>query len=165
MFSRMPRPFLSRLVRVWLVIAAVDGVCASALSVVAYGSTVTRLWQGVAGTVLGPRALDGGWRTALVGVLLHLGVALGWSTVFLALATASPRLRRAIATSGGGLAVAAVYGPVVWLVMSLAVIPLLTGRPPTPTQGWWVQLVAHVPFVALPIVAMTARETAADRSP
>jgi uncharacterized membrane protein YagU involved in acid resistance len=51
-------------------------------------------------------------------------------------------------------AVAAVYGPVIWLVMSLVVIPMLTHRPPAINIRWWVQLVGHVPFVALPIVTL-----------
>ena len=41
--------------------------------------------------------------------------------------------------------------------MSLAVIPLLTGRPPAIGFRWWVQLVGHIPFVAVPIVAMIGR--------
>jgi hypothetical protein len=134
----------------------VDGIFASALNVFAYESTVTQLWQRVASTVLGPVALAWGMRSALFGLLLHLGVALAWSTVFLALATASPRLRRLIATPGGVVAVAAVYGPAIWMVMSLVVIPMLTGRAPTIGARWWVQLAGHIPFVALPIVALTA---------
>ena len=51
---------------------------------------------------------------------------------------------------------AAVYGPLIWLVMSLAVIPLATGRPPAFGFRWWVQVLAHVPFVSLPLV-FTAR--------
>ena len=38
--------------------------------------------------------------------------------------------------------------------MSLAVLPLLTHRPPAINVRWWVQLVGHFPFVGLPIVAM-----------
>ena len=157
----MSGSFVSRLVRTWLVIATIDGLFASALSVFAYKSTVTRLWQGVASTVLGPSAFTGGWRTAFIGVLLHLCVALAWSAVFLALVGASRDLRRVLALPGGVLAVAAIYGPAIWLVMSLAVIPMLTGRPPTLTTRWWVQLLGHIPFVALPIVAMSARGASA----
>jgi hypothetical protein len=153
----MTRDLLSRLVPAWLVTATTDGVFASALSVFAYHSTVTRLWQGVASTLLGPAALNGGTRTALIGVVMHLGVALWWTTVFLALVSVWPRLQRFITTPAGIVVVAVIYGPVIWLVMSLAVIPLLTGRPPAITVRWWVQLFGHIPFVALPIVAMVGR--------
>ena len=150
----MTRDALSRLVRAWLLTAVVDGVFASALNVLAYKSTVAQLWQRVASTLIGPSAFEGGTRTVLLGLLMHVGVALWWSAVFLALVMSWPQLRRVIATPGGIVGVATLYGPLVWLVMSLAVIPMLTGRPPMLTLRWWVQLVGHVPFVALPIVAM-----------
>jgi len=37
------------------------------------------------------------------------------------------------------------------------VIPLLTGRPPAFTVRWVIQLLAHIPFVALPIVTVVGR--------
>ncbi len=141
----------------WLLTAVVDFLFASALTVFAYGSTVARLWQGVAATLLGASAFDGGVPTVLIGVVMHVGVAFAWSAVFLALATMSPRLRRATASPAGILAVAVVYGPCVWLVMSFVVIPFFTGRPPAVTFRWWVQVAGHVPFVALPIVAVIGR--------
>ena len=49
--------------------------------------------------------------------------------------------------------VASWYGPLVWLVMSLAVIPMLVQRAPAITFRWWVQLIGHIPFVGFPIVA------------
>src|SRR5882757_4119552 len=152
----MIRDALSRLVRAWLVTAVVDALFASALAVFAYRSTVTRLWQGVASILLGPAAFEGGARTTVVGLLLHCGVALGWSAVFLALYLSWPRLRRALASRRGVIAVAALYGPAIWLVMSLA-ISLLVRRSPAFGFRWWVQLVGHIPFVAVPIVAMISR--------
>lgn len=148
---------LSLLLRTWLTIAVIDGIFASCLSVFAYGSTFSRLWQGVASVVLGPSALQGGARTVAVGLLLHVCVAFTWSAVFLTLANALPFIRRIIATPGGILAIAAVYGPPIWLVMSLVVIPLASGRPPSITARWWIQLFAHIPFVALPIVTSVGR--------
>ena len=149
----MTNDALSRLVLAGLLAALVDGMFSSVLSVAIYGSTVTRLFQGVAATLLGPEALNGGTRTALVGVLVHFGVAFGWSAVFLLLVTQSSWIRHQVAASYGVLRVASWYGPFIWLVMSLAVIPLLVHRPPAVTVRWWVQLVGHVPFVAVPIVA------------
>ena len=149
----MTRDSLSRLVRAGLLTGVSDGLFACVLSVVFYKSTLMRLWQGVASTVLGPSAFDGGLATTLVGLLMHFGVAFGWSAVFLLILSRSGALRRALASSSGVVAVAAVYGPFVWLVMSLVVIPLLLHRPPAITIRWWIQLIGHFPFVGLPIVA------------
>jgi hypothetical protein len=152
----MTRPFFSRLALAGVVTAIVDGLFSSVLSVAFYHSTVTRLFQGVASVLLGPDALTGGTRTAAIGLLMHVGVAFGWSAVFLLLVSQSARIRRVLASRLGPIKVAAIYGPFVWMVMSLAVIPLLAHRPPAINIRWWVQLVGHAPFVGLPIVASIA---------
>jgi hypothetical protein len=92
----------------------------------------------------------------VAGVALHLAVAFTWSAIFVAAVILSPGLRRVIATPGGALAVAIAYGPMIWLVMSLAIIPVATGHPPKIAFRWWVQIFAHVPFVTIPLV-FTAR--------
>lgn len=153
----MTRDTLSRLVRAGLLTGITDGLFASILSVAFYNSTVTRLFQGVASTLLGPEAIDGGISTALVGVLMHFGVAFGWSAVFLFLVLRSPWIRRVLSSPHGVLKVAAVYGPFIWLVMSLVVIPVLLQRPPTINIRWWIQLIGHIPFVGVPIVASIGR--------
>lgn len=140
----------------WVVTAAWDFVCASALGLFAYATPVSRFWQGVAATVLGPSALDIGARGVAAGLALHLLVAFTWSAVFVIALARSLTLRRWLARPLGAFAVAAIYGPVIWLVMSLAVIPFATGRLPALGFRWWVQIVAHVPFVTLPLV-FTAR--------
>jgi len=143
---------LRTLLRAWITIAVIDGIFATTLPVVAYGQPLGRVWKGVASVLLGPAAMQGGTRTVLFGLLMHASVALTWTTVFLILALMSPRLRRIVATPAGILGVATLYGPAIWIVMSFVVIPRFTGRPPTVNFRWWVQLLAHVPFVALPIV-------------
>ena len=148
---------LRNLVRAWLLTAVVDGTFSGVLAQFFYGSTAVRLFQGVAATLLGKEALNGGAETALIGLGMHFGVALAWSIVFLVLAMRSPRLRREIATTGGVMRVAAMYGPVIWMVMSLVVIPALTHRPPNITYKWWIQFLGHIPFVAVPIVSQIAR--------
>lgn len=152
----------SRLLRAGLLTGITDGLFSSILNVAFYGSTVTRLWQGVASTLLGKAALEGGTRTTLIGVLMHFGVAFGWSTVFLLLVSRSAWIRRVLAGPYGVLTVASAYGPFIWLVMSIAVIPLLLHRPPAINFRWWVQFVGHIPFVAVPIVASIARGGFAD---
>jgi hypothetical protein len=138
-------------VRAGLLTALTDGLFSSVLVVAAYGSTLTRLWQGVASTLMGQEALNGGAATAAVGVLMHIGVAFGWSAVFLFLALRLRWVRSLLASPYGPAKVAAIYGPFIWMVMSLAVIPLLVHRPPSITFRWWVQFFGHMPFVGLPI--------------
>ena len=152
---------LPRLVRAGVATAVTDGLFSSVLSVVFYHSTVSRLFQGVASTLLGASAFDGGIRTALVGILMHVGVAFGWSAVFLFGLMRAPGIRRVLESRYGVVKVAAVYGPCIWMVMSLTVIPLLVHRPPAITFRWWIQLAGHFPFVGLPIVAMAAPKSKA----
>ena len=147
------RDLARALVRAWLVTGVVDGLFSSALSVFAYGSTVSRLFQGVASVPLGPAALDGGAPTVALGLVMHFGVAFGWSAVFLLLVTRSTWIRGVLRSTRGVIMAAGVYGPVIWMVMSLAVIPLFTHRPPAITFRWWVQFFGHFPFVGVPIVA------------
>lgn len=158
------RSFVGALVPVGLVTAAWDAVCATALSVLAYGTTAGGVWQGVAATALGPTTLSSEAAVA-VGLVVHLAVAFTWSAVFIAAARVWPALRRAIRPLGGALIVAAVYGPVIWLVMSLVMIPMVTGRPPRFGFRWWVQVFAHVPFVTLPLVFMARRTLGGRVSP
>jgi hypothetical protein len=143
-------------VRAGLLTGVVDGLFSSLLSVLAYGSTVSRLFQGVASVLLGPEAFNGGTRTVALGVLMHFGVAFGWSAVFLFLVLRSRRVRGVLASPYGVVKVAALYGPLIWMVMSLAVIPILVHRPPTITYRWWIQWFGHIPFVGIPIVASSS---------
>jgi hypothetical protein len=153
------RPTIARaLLITWLVTGAWDFLCASALSVLAYKGTFAKLWQGVAATAFGPQMLTAGTRGILAGIGAHLSIAFTWSAIFIAALVVSAGLRRVVASPGGAIAVACVYGPIIWLVMSMGVIPFLTGRAPTITPRWWVQVFAHIPFVTLPLV-WTARRT------
>jgi hypothetical protein len=149
------RGTLSRLMRAGLLTAIVDGLFSSVLSAFFYGSTVTRLFQGVAATLLGSSAFEGGISTALIGVAMHVGVAFGWTAVFLFLVMRLDWVRNLLRRPYGVLAVASIYGPFIWMVMSLVVIPQLVQRPPVITFRWWVQFIGHFPFVGMPIVAWT----------
>jgi hypothetical protein len=155
----MNRPTVARaLLITWLVTAAWDFLCASALSVFAYKGTFGGLWRGVASTAFGQYMLTAGNVGILAGLGAHLSIAFTWSAIFVGVLVLSSGLRRMVESPGGALAVACVYGPIIWLVMSFGVIALLTGRSPTYSYRWWVQVFAHIPFVSLPLV-FTARRT------
>ena len=148
----------TRLLRAGLLTALIDGTFSGVLSAFFYNSTVARLFQGVASTLMGPRALEGGLHTAMIGVFMHIGVAFGWSTVFLLLADRLGFIQSVLRSPNGILKVAAVYGPIIWMVMSLIVIPTLRHTPITINYRWWVQFFGHIPFVALPIVWSIGRK-------
>jgi hypothetical protein len=145
------RSRIQRLIRAGLLTGVIDGAFSSVLVAFVYGSTVLRLWQRVASTLIGQGAFDGGARTAAIGLLMHFGVAFGWSAVFLVLYEGSATVRRATSSMRGIIAAAAVYGPLIWIAMSLVILPLL-GAPAVINARWLVQLVGHFPFVGLPIV-------------
>lgn len=148
-------PLVRLIMSAWLVTAAWDGLAASLLNIIAYDVAPARLWQGVAAVALGPAAPVDADARMLAGLAVHLVVSLVWSLSFVGLVRSAPALARSIRSAGGALLVAAVVGPVIWLAMSFLLIPLATGRPGTSSLRWWVQLAAHVPFVALPLVFTT----------
>ena len=140
------------LLRSALAVAVIDGLFAIAVYVVVlHRTTVPRLFQGIASTLLGPAAFKGGIAAVGVGLSLHLAVALAWSTVFLVLLRGSPALRRVLSSPSGPVRIAAWYGPFIYLAMSLAIIPLFTHRLPKLDAVWLTILLGHIPFVALPI--------------
>src|SRR5262245_4849448 len=152
---------LKTLLRAGLVTAASDFAFATILFIFFFNSTFMRLWQGVASVPLGREAFDGGARTMWIGLGLHVCVAFWWSAVVLFGLMRLEGVRRVLLSRFGVLKVASLYGPFVWLAMTVVVIPLFTKRPPSLTLRWWVQLIGHVPFVALPMT-WTARRAFAS---
>ncbi|MHB1094663.1 MAG: hypothetical protein ACYC3F_00635 [Gemmatimonadaceae bacterium] len=151
-----PGSFVERLARTGLTIGVVDALWAVVLTV-AYGRSITSLWQGVASVPFGPSMLESGASTALLGLGVHFGVALWWSFVFLVAHSQSAALRQLVSRDGGMALVAVLYGPFVWCVMSLVLVPAMTHNPPLLTARWVIQLVGHMVFVGLPIVWMGRR--------
>jgi len=146
------------MIKRWLLAGVVTGIIdclfSSVLVIFFYKSTFARLWKGVASVLLGKGALEGGTRTVLIGLAMHFGVALAWSAVFLILWKSSAWIRRVADSRGGVLVLAVFYGPLIWMVMSFVVIPLLAHRPPNINYRWWVQLFGHIFFVAIPIISV-----------
>jgi hypothetical protein len=144
------RGAMSRLLRAGLLTGVVDGLWAIVLTVI-YQRSVTRLFQGIAATPFGESMFNGGLPTAALGLVMHFGVAFAWSALFLLLVTRSRSLRDLLDTPYGPLKIATVYGPVIWIVMSVVLIPLFVHRPVAINIRWWIQLAGHIVFVGLPI--------------
>lgn len=117
------------------------------------GVPAPRLLKGVAAAALGRDvALQGGWGSATVGLLIHFAVALTVAGVFYAASRKLAWLTKYAVPSG------IVYGALVWLVMNVAVLPL-TKTPPAsfPGAGWLVIFIAHLICVGPPIALVVQR--------
>jgi hypothetical protein len=156
----MPRTATGRWTRAGIALALADFVWATILAV-ANGNPPLGPWNAVARTAFGPDALESGPVAIAVGLCVHIGVAFGWSGLYVLIESRWSALRRLVSTPAGLLAAAAVVGPLVWILMSSVVIPLRTGRALTITSRWFIQLAGHVLFVGLPIVWGARRQPGA----
>lgn len=139
------------LVRGGILLAVVDFLWAVALSVI-YGDAPLSAFRGVAAVVRAPAWMPDLEPTLTLGVVAHIGVALAWAALYVLLQRNVAWLQRASATRRGQFAIAAVYGPMIWVVMSRVVIPAMMGRAGPITSRWAVQLLGHVFFVGVPVV-------------
>jgi hypothetical protein len=140
-----------------IAVAVLDGLFAIVLYVVRGNTTIERLFQGIASALIGPAAFKGGATTFALGIALHVAVALAWSVIFLLALRGTKFVPRMLSWRFGALDVALWYGPLVYVVMSLALIPLFTHRVPPITVNWITVLLGHIPFVGLPIALIVGR--------
>jgi hypothetical protein len=76
-----------------------------------------RIPQAIASGLLGRAAFSGGTRTALLGLGLHLCIALTWATLFVLAARALPFLTQHPIRAG------LLYGAAIYIVMNYLVLP------------------------------------------
>src|SRR5258705_8486612 len=92
-----------------------------------YGAKPMRIWQGVASGLIGREraVVNGGLKTALLGVFLHFVIAFIIATVFYGASLVLPALIRHPVIWG------LIYGVGCFFVMSYVVVPLSAATPPT----------------------------------
>lgn len=147
------------LVRSWITLGVIDGISAVVISW-ARGSTapITRTFQGVAYALLGSDALTGGVPAALLGMAMHLVVALAWVTVFYAAYAALPALRRVTARPLGVAIVGMPFGAFIWMFMNVVIFPLtrIGGHAPFTAPIFLTHLVHHT-LVVGPLIVWLQR--------
>ena len=110
-----------------------------------------RILQSVAAGLLGRASFDGGWQTALLGLMLHFFIAISMSFAYFETAKRWPLLRNRPAMLG------AAYGLVLYLFMNLVVLPLsAAGRPSRDPLWIGLSILVHAFFIGVPI-ALSAR--------
>ncbi|MBC7933316.1 MAG: hypothetical protein H7Z38_22360 [Rubrivivax sp.] len=142
-----------------IIVGVLDGLYA-VIATGLRGVSPTRVFQFIASALLGRAAFDGGFKTALLGGLLHFLIAFLIAAVYYGASLRFPILiRRAILW---GLS----YGVAVYFVMNYIVLPL-TAVQRARTSPSFAQLLIHVIghalLVGLP-VALIARWSARKAS-
>jgi len=121
------------------------------------GDNPAGVWQSVAAGLLGKEAAyAGGDATAILGLMLHFGIAIVMGLVYV---RASRRLPLLVARP---LLMGALYGVGLYLVMNFVVVPLsaIGFRPPS-LAGALRALIPHILFVG-PAIALTAARRNGD---
>jgi hypothetical protein len=139
----------------WLLCGVLDIAAAFGQAWLQAGRGPTVVLKGVASALLGRAALDGGAEMAAIGLLMHFGVALGWTLVFLWLSGRSGFFRTPPLWIAGPL-----YGAFVFCAMNYAVLPatswvrsLYLDTPARwPGSMGWPLLAVHLVCVGTPIV-------------
>jgi hypothetical protein len=145
-----------RIARAGALVALLDGSFVVVVYVlIQHRTTAFRIFQGVASSLLGAAAFDGGGRTAAIGLAIHTCIALAWATVWVALLSRSASIRRFVSTNAGVIVAGVVYGIAVWLMMNQLIVPLTQAKPAAiGSTSFWIQLLWHPFGVGLPIVAI-----------
>jgi hypothetical protein len=114
-----------------------------------------RVFQYVAGGLVGPASFEGGRATFLLGVAIHCLVAFSAAAVYYLASLKLPPLIRRAAWCGP------LYGVAVYFFMGRVVVPLSAARvlPFSPAQ-----LVIHILCVGLPVALIARRSARANRS-
>jgi hypothetical protein len=113
-----------------------------------------RILQGIASGLLGPRAFQGGWAIAALGLALHFFIAFSAAAVYYAASRQLVFLRRRAVVWG------LLYGIVVYMVMSWVVVPLSAfpkSKTPFSGIGLILSLLTHMFCVGLPIALAVRR--------
>ena len=137
----------------------VGGLACGAMDITAalvvYGSFGLKpvpLLQGIAAGLMGPRAHQGGWITAALGLACHFMIAFWAASAFVVVSRWWGFLIEHYIISG------ILYGPVVYFFMQLVVLPLSAARKhPFSVKMMVIGLVIHVICVGLPIAIVTRK--------
>jgi hypothetical protein len=113
-----------------------------------------RIFQSIAGGLLGPAARAGGWTTAALGIALHYFIATCWAALFVVVA------RRVTALCRYAVPAGLLYGLFVYAVMNYVVLPL-SHAPKSTGHPLAINLInavcAIVFFIGLPISLINKR--------
>jgi uncharacterized membrane protein YagU involved in acid resistance len=109
----------------------------------------SRILQSIAAGLLGREAYGMGTSSALLGAVLHLGIACGMAAVYWIASRRNPWLRQAWVTAG------LIYGALLYIAMNFVVLPLSRATPVPFAWDWFAaSIFSHLLLVGLPLAWM-----------
>ncbi|HEV7766463.1 MAG TPA: hypothetical protein VGQ76_15785 [Thermoanaerobaculia bacterium] len=121
------------------------------------GTSPMRILQSVATGVLGRDSYQGGWQTALLGLVLHFFIASVVVAVYFLASRKIATLRESPVIMG------AIYGLLVYLFMNFVVLPLsATGGPRFTLVGVLNQLFCHIVLIGIPTALLAKSAMVAE---
>jgi uncharacterized membrane protein YagU involved in acid resistance len=135
-----------------LIVGILDGLDAIIFYGITPGVAPGLLFQNIASALVGPRAFHGGWRTAVLGVLLHFLIAFGAAMGYYVASLKIPALVQRPFFFGS------LYGLLFYVFMYHVVIPL-SALPPRHGISWPAfvdEIFAHIFLVGLPVALMAS---------
>jgi len=117
------QPAIMTIILAWLVAGTFD----ISYAIITWGPvfgkiTAAQILQSIASALMGKDAFTGGTPTALIGLAMHYGISLAWTMLYFFIYPHIPLLAKNKWVSG------IVYGVVVWGMMTIVIVPLVTGR-------------------------------------
>lgn len=153
--ERRPSAWGAIVWRAGLLAGALDIIAACTINTLR-GSTPVRVLQSVASGLLGNRALDGGWPTAALGLVLHFAMMLLIALIYCALARRMPWTRQRPLLAG------ALFGIGAYAVMNAVVVPLsaFPVRLEYPPSTLAIGIAVHIVCIGVPMALIAARWSA-----
>lgn len=132
-----------------LTVGLLDGL-AAVINAGFRGVGAVRVFQFIAGGIVGSASYRGGAAAVLLGVFLHFAIAFFWTAVFYRASLSFPILIRQAVLCG------VLYGVIVHIIMSGIVVPLsAAGKIPFSYKQFFIATAIHILCVGLPIALIT----------
>ena len=152
----MKRPSALRaILPAWLVVGVLD---ISSAIVIWYqrGTGLRRGLQGIAAGILGPKSVEGGIATALLGLAIHFFIALAVVSVFYLASRKIGLLLKQPLVAG------ALYGIVVYLVMYWVVLPTVFPAFRHRIGNEALAIAIHISLIGLPTAFIISRYSSSE---
>ncbi len=132
-----------------LAVGVLDGIAAS-LNAIFAGKSPVIVWQFVASGLIGKSSYSYGWKSVILGLLIHFFIAFSVTTIYYTASLRLPIIARRAALFG------TLYGAAVYFVMGLVITPLsAAAKIPFSFSSMLVGLMIHIFCVGLPIALIT----------